>query len=281
MKLIAAVITYYPDTEDATRNVHQYLPYIDKLIIWINTPVADAEKYQLHLPPQEEKILYMGTDKNEGIGYALNRVVEYSIQNGYTHLLTMDQDSYFVDFKTYLSTIKKYAEEPDIAIFSPNINLKITSAKEIEYVPEAITSGSIYTLNLLADGIRFREDFFIDMVDNEFCYRINRKGFHTVAIIQSELQQKFGNRTRCMPGVYSTNYSAFRIYHLIRNFIITWKEYPDLIVNKQVFIPKIILGNAVKIVLFEKDKVRKLQAICLGIHDGLRNKMINRNFQNR
>ncbi len=280
MKLLAAVITYYPDVDDAVTNILQYIDDVDMLVIWENTPQDDIDNYKILLPDYEDKVIYKGTGKNEGIAYPLNRIVEYGILNNYTHFLTMDQDSYFVNFKNYKECVERYMNQDDIGIYSPNINNKLKSVNEIETVPDAITSGSIFRLSIFKQDLFFREDFFIDMVDNEFCYHAYRMNFRTVALPNFELKQRFGNMTKYSVGIYSLNYSAFRIYHIIRNFIVTWKKYPDLIQNKHVFVQKVIINRIIKILLFESDKKRKLLAVYWGIRDGFAKRMIERDFKN-
>ena len=44
MKLAAVVVLYHPG-EDLTGNINSYLPQVDKLLLWDNTP--EGEKKQL------------------------------------------------------------------------------------------------------------------------------------------------------------------------------------------------------------------------------------------
>lgn len=281
MRLIAAVITYYPDICDTIKNIEQYIGHVDALIIWENTPEKDRQKYSINLPQYGDKIIYMGTGKNEGIGYPLNRIVEYSKKEGYTHLLTMDQDSLFVDFEKYKKAVYENNENPNIGIFAPNVNSQLKSDKDIVKVIEAITSGTIYKLSIFCGDLYFREDFFIDMVDNEFCYNAYRRGIHTGILTNCHLQQKFGNTKKYPLGINNLNYSAFRVYHIIRNYIITWKEYPDLIPNKRHFITKMIFNRSLKIIMLESNKLQKFKAMYWGIKDGLAGRLSERSFINK
>ena len=95
MKLAAVVVTFYPDINETILFIEKYIEYVDHLIIWENTPVKDYANYKIEIPDHDNKITYMGTGSNEGIGYALNRAIEWSVENNFTHLLTMDQDSCF------------------------------------------------------------------------------------------------------------------------------------------------------------------------------------------
>lgn len=56
-----------------------------------------------------DKIEFMGTGKNEGIAFCPEPDVNRLQGNGYTHLLTMDQDSSFVDFSKVQDIIRNPA----------------------------------------------------------------------------------------------------------------------------------------------------------------------------
>lgn len=271
MKLLAIVITYYPETETARNNIVQYLPYVDKLIIWENTPIKDLDLYHLSFPTEyADKIIYKGTGKNEGIAYPLNEVIQYAKNNNYTHLLTMDQDSLWKNFSYYKSLIIKYKK--DYLIFSPNINKQIKSSKELEYVDFSITSGTVYNIQLFSEIGLFKINYFIDSIDNEICYRAKRnKGYETICFVDAILYQQFGNLITKF-GISSSNYSAFRSYYIVRNHLWFWKEYKKNIkFKRKIFIlEEFIIKRIIKIILIEKKKKEKLLAIFRGIRDGLK-----------
>ena len=95
IKILGVVITYYPNIEETKRNIEQFIEDIDLLIIWENTPLAERTQYKIELTGYEDKIIYKGTDLNMFIAYPLNQAVSYGRENGFTHILTMDQDSFF------------------------------------------------------------------------------------------------------------------------------------------------------------------------------------------
>lgn len=92
MKLLGVVILYYPDKEQIMLNIASYLDEVDALLIWDNTPPADRRVLDFGRQ-QENKIIRRDKERNVGLGFPLNEAVRYGTENGFTHLLTMDQDS--------------------------------------------------------------------------------------------------------------------------------------------------------------------------------------------
>ena len=95
MRLLAVVVLYHPG-KDLAGNINSYLPQVDRLLLWDNTPGGGKEQLPLSGVTHPERLEYRGCGRNVGIGTALNDAVAYAREHGYTHLLTLDQDSYFL-----------------------------------------------------------------------------------------------------------------------------------------------------------------------------------------
>lgn len=275
MKLAAVVVTFYPDINETILFIEKYIEYVDHLIIWENTPVKDYANYKIEIPDHDNKITYMGTGSNEGIGYALNRAIEWSVENNFTHLLTMDQDSCFdknefIAFQKFVNDTKKN----DIVIFSPVLPGILTeSNSEIIDVKFSITSGSILNLSVSEKIGLFREDFFIDAIDTEYSIRSLSMGYRTVLFTKCLLIQKFGDARKTKFGFMSADYSVFRTYHMVRNHIIVWKLFPkhfSFFEASKIY----IFQRIIKIILAEPNKWAKLKSILKGFNDGLANNIL-------
>lgn len=118
MRLLAVVVLYHPG-KDLAGNIDSYLSQVDKLLLWDNTPGDGQERLPLPDISHPERLEYRGCGRNVGIGAALNDAVAYAREYGYTHLLTLDQDSFFLqgDFRRYITAIQEYGENKRI-IFS-------------------------------------------------------------------------------------------------------------------------------------------------------------------
>lgn len=158
MRLLAVVVLYYPG-KDLAGNIESYLPETDKLLLWDNTPGGGRERLSLSDVSHPERLEYRGCGRNAGIGAALNDAVAYAREHGYTHLLTLDQDSYFLkgDFRRYLAAIRDYGEDRQV-IFSVNYFIKSWQAPlypvvdTVDEVSSAMTSGTVYPVAVRGVG---------------------------------------------------------------------------------------------------------------------------------
>lgn len=272
MKFCAVVVTYYPDTEETAQNILRYIDHIDHLIIWENTPPQERENYRIRLPRYADRISYMGTDRNVGIAHALNRAVEWADRNGCTHLMTMDQDSTWENFPLYKERIAACGES-DVAIFAPRICDRKLANSTINTENCVITSGAVSPLSVFREVGLFREDYVIDCIDDEFCYRCRRAGYVIRVWNEAKLSHTIGKRTRIKPWpLYTFNYSPFRLYHITRNRIWLWREYRHSTLLPSGYgatVCRTVIGNLLKVLLGESCKRAKIKAIIRGIRTGL------------
>ena len=94
MKIAACVILYHPKEKDL-QNLSTYLSKVDKLYIYDNTENVSTGTDLKNDP----KIVYFSDYENKGIAARLNQACEQAILDGYDLLLTMDQDSSFLEKK--------------------------------------------------------------------------------------------------------------------------------------------------------------------------------------
>lgn len=271
IKILAVVVTYYPNVEETQRNIQQFIEDVDSLIIWENTPVEDIEKYKFNIDNNSGKILYMGIGCNVYIASALNHAVNYGFENNFTHILTLDQDSYFETghFRKYVEIICKYKSL--ISIFGPNPNYSEPGISDIPVEKSTlITSGNIVKLDVFKNIGLYREDYKIDCVDYEFCFRAYRNGYKSYMVNSVLLKQEFGVLKKTRLGYYISNYSPVRLYFIARNNIKLYREYPDFIELSTVL--SRIMKPFVKIILSEPKKASKLLALFRGAIAGANSK---------
>ena len=97
--------------------------------------------------PKNKKIVYITEKENKGIAYSMNVCAKKAIKDGYTHLLTMDQDSKMnSDIINKMLEFLKTTKVDKIGLVSPYQD--IDSDEELpdtEYddVIEMMTSGNI------------------------------------------------------------------------------------------------------------------------------------------
>jgi len=273
-KLCAIVTSYYPNLEELEQNIRSYLSDVDKLIIWENTPKNESRINELVKKLNNEKIEVRTTGRNEYLAKPFNICIEWAKQNGYTHILTMDQDSCFAkyEFGAYKEKVAALSKDESIAIFAPTTNKTDQKEPDIIYINKGsvYTSGAIYRREMFDKIGGFREDFAIYCLDPEICIRARKNNYKVIKFPQIYMKHTEGYRTKKL-GLTINNYSAQSTYFYIRNNILFWKIYPtDFQLSvKFNFIKYHVIYRIAKIG-FEKNRTAKLKAIFLGILHGIK-----------
>lgn len=274
MKLLAVTVTYHPDINGLRSNILKYADGVDHLIIWDNSDnphLLDELNFDKN---GCEKIHAMGTGENVGIAYALNRAVEWGLEHSFTHLLTMDQDSNWVDFQSYKDGVREIDDSKDgnedIAVYAPSIRLSDRFVRQAELA--CFTSGAVFPLDIFRKVGMFREDYVIDNVDTEFCYRCRAAGFR-IKVLPDVLQHSLGRETVVFGRYRTFNYSPYRLYYIARNEIMLWKDYRKVPIEKKMHgfgdVNFRIFLFAKNIIYGENHKFAKLSAIVRGYLAGI------------
>ncbi|MBB3187832.1 glycosyltransferase [Microbacter margulisiae] len=275
LKIIGIVTAYYPQPDDLETNINSYLPWIDRLIIWDNTPHEQSIITQVVEQLNSDKVEVRTTGKNEYLAYPFNEITRWADQQGYTHLLTMDQDSCFAPghFENYLQAIQQI-ENDHIAAYGPGLNLPGYADENIQEVPYVITSGAIYPINSLLQVSLFNQGLVIDTVDIEYGLRTGTKGYKTFQLNHINLIHRLGDKEKHWTGLIINHYSAQRTYYYLRNTLWIFKHYPEAFTKREQksFIRYNIIHRTLKIEL-EKYPLKKFQAILAAVWHAHKNKL--------
>lgn len=263
-KISGAVVWYNPKEEDVF-NIKSYINYIDKLYVFDNSSKDNSNKLLL-VEEYKDKIEYICFYENKGIAESLNYCAKLSREKGYTWLLTMDQDSSFQEesFKNFY----KYLSEDKVGIVGPIYRYKDKKnfhLEETKYVDRLITSGNLINLEIHKELSGFREKLFIDEVDHEYCYRVNKK-YRLKQVKDVILNHSLGKV--CVKKIIGLNisyteHSPFRKYYIWRNRLYVMNNYPKI--RKEYFF--YLVKDLIKILVFEKQKIEKIKRIIKGIKE--------------
>lgn len=263
MKLLVVIVTYKPDLNLLYSNIAAYKNFVTEIIIWDNTPKGDR--------PHLEGIKIFSTGENMGLPYAYNFAYKYAKENGFTHIMTMDQDTIWIGFERYIEQIQKQNEDA-IYIAGDDRNLKIP-IQEKEF---GINSGSIIPISVLDATNGFCTDFFLDLVDEYFQYSAREHGFKVYLIGNCYIKHTLGSprKVTCLGllSFISQNYPPMRLYGIARNNILMFKRFHIPIQCKLKRIIYVFIKTPLKILLVEKDKYQKLKAWVMGGVDGIFNR---------
>ena len=276
-KIVAIVITYFPNINDTIDNIKQYIPYVDKLIIWENTPVKARKIHSIIIPDYAEKISYMSTDKNEGIAFPINKCIEWGKKNGYSHILTMDQDSYWENFVDFVKNISIFEGAGNQSVMTPNINHRYEDNLSLFEKESFITSGTLFPLSVITRIGNFNETLFVDGVDLDYSLRVIKNEIKIMVFPSSHLIQHFGDPTQSQYFKFTTsNYSAERTQNIVKNHLLIYRKYKIFLTlqQKKMIYRSYIFGRLFKVILSEKNKTSKIIAILKGTYKGLAEPLI-------
>jgi rhamnosyltransferase len=121
-------------------------------------------------------------------------------------------------------------------------------------------------LQVYLDAGQFRDELFIDFVDNEYCLRLRRRGFSVLRADQAVLYHSVGDTRRYGPFI-ATNHSPLRRYYKTRNrFLVNRlyrRDFPGHCLFDRVRLTKEIFS----ILIFEGGKLAKLCMMWRGYLD--------------
>jgi len=270
MRLCTIIVLFYPEKEDLQKSLLTFTNETDHVFCWKNSSI---NKECIDLIESHSNVEIIGDEKNVGIGKALNEGIKIARLKGFTHVLTMDQDSYFDKgmITRYKSKIHENIEK-SIAVYGINPlqdnKLLYENSGEILEVTDTITSGSVFAIENFTKYGYFEEELFIDAVDYEYCYRLKKEyDLRTVVFSDIIMNHSVGYVEKTSMGFSINNYSAFRTYYIIRNQLSIWKRFPSQFPfqYKITLLKDHILFRIIKIILAEKNKGKKLKSIFLGI----------------
>jgi rhamnosyltransferase len=275
MKLVGIIVVYNPNSYELVKNVEKLIPHLDGLIVFKNSGLSVETKLR---DICGERLFIIGDGLNVGVAKALNESIVFARNNFFTHILSLDQDSYFHEnhLSRFRSLVKVSFDESNVGICAPNFvnggKQHVDGFAAVVEVQDVITSGSIYPVKIFSEVGGFDNDLFIDCIDIEFCYRIRSNyGYKILLFPTIHLIHELGYTKKSILGFHTINYSAFRSFYLVRNHIMIWRKYPNLYRSqyKVALLTEYIFYRFVKVVLAEDNKLSKIIAIIRGLWVGL------------
>jgi rhamnosyltransferase len=267
MKIAGIVVLYNPD-ENIIDNIKSYLDNIEVLYVVDNS--TEKRIGIINTIKSLNKIIYIDNNGNKGIANALNVGANLAIRAGYEWLLTMDQDSTFISGDSVDRMYRAALIYNRVAIISPlhtnAVDNSLEDRSEFSIVCTTMTSGNLLNLKAFQEIGGFRDDYFIDYVDHEFCLRARLFGFIIVRCNLVILKHNLGDIKKHRLGL-TTNHLPIRRYYITRNRLYTMHMYRHF--DPSFFWGEMyaIFAEAIKIILYERQKFEKLLMIYRGYRD--------------
>ena len=275
-KITGTVILYNPE-DDLYENIQSYISDIDVLYMVDNSTVHN-KKLIKKLQNSFTNIVYINNNANLGIATALNIGCDKAIEDGAKWILTMDQDSKFINFEHYIKCLESLYNTSDIAILSANTTWddkkEVPSNLSCEYKEtfSAITSANLLNLELFEKVGRFEDKLFIDLVDYDYCIKAQSKNLKVLyfkdVLVKHALGSVFLRKNLITRKIRTkVEHNPQRVYYFARNFLYVAKKYGKQFPKEMGMLKTLnmlYIHEVTKIILYEDKKLKKLYAKLLG-----------------
>lgn len=282
-RVCGVVVAYFPDAGFVDR-LAVLRTQVDELVVVDNTNGQEAAWCDSLPATVTAQIHLIGNAENLGIAAALNQGLHHALATGCYWLLTLDQDTH-----SYPDMVSTLCETWLNCPFDPVViggNYFDTKRKRHDAALDAptpcqerktvITSGCLVNAQFAQAIGGFRDDYFIDQVDHEFCLRARAHGGRVVISTRPVMDHSVGGHTGPklpLIGWMLPEHSPLRKYYITRNTIATlatyWWREPEWCLRRLV---RLLIGIG-SIMLLEKDTLSKLRAFVAGLVDGVRGRM--------
>ncbi|MFV0447972.1 MAG: glycosyltransferase [Vibrio sp.] len=221
------LVIWFNPKEQEVENLSQHLKYFDDFVIVDNSDIDN--KILLDRIGTDCRIKYIPLLNNEGIAYALNIGCQSAIDMKYDWILTLDQDSYFDvgQLDKYFCCIQSKLDDSSIAVFSSSRKEDVKEG----YQSLVITSGNILSLKAYKDVSGFDNALFIDEVDFDMCFKLQKYGYKIFqfkdVILNHNLGENYNERMLFNKKVRVMNHSPLRKYYIFRNRLVIRSRYPQ------------------------------------------------------
>jgi rhamnosyltransferase len=279
----AVIVTYFPDTdffdrvERAAREVAQ--------VVVVDNGSSDFCVKQLRETACTTNAHLILNSSNLGIARGLNIGAQWALEQGYAWLLTLDQDTKILPGMIHVheGAFRRDPFPERLAVIGSSYTNKFGTklgTKEIVGFDElagrsttsVLTSGSLVSLTVFQTIGGFREDFFIDCVDHEYCLRARARGFHIKMTHKPVMEHEIGHigeHRLLWRKVATSNHPPSRQYFKARNSLILAREYIRTDAGWIFWYLLLWVKSVVLVCLFEKQRLPKMKSIIRGCLDGL------------
>lgn len=275
-KLVAVVTTFDPDFMLIERLTLLCDQNIYSIILIDDSGVGSVDQYVSEL--KNLGVIVIKNSSNLGIAASLNVGFEKAIELKADFVLTLDDDSglstAYVDI--LMSFIIDNSNKKIVAcgMIENESCLKIEKNSINTPKRNLITSGCIYPVSVVSDIGFFNEDFFIDLVDFEFCTRLRRAGYSLFEIPEAKMTHTIGSSVVInFLGIdlIIYNHNPFRLYYQVRNVYLYIYKY---LLADPIYCAYLLLNvfkTFIKIIFFESNKLTRLKFYFKGTFHGLIN----------
>lgn len=247
-KIGAGIVLYNPEIGLLRRNIEALHSQVDKILLYDNGS-ENVESIKKLLGVYTNLILIQG-EKNRGIAFALNQILDWAKNEKYSWVLTMDQDS--ICSKNLIKEYTPVLSMVDVALICPFVlnngkytfeeyrKLNLPDTTEISDPVKCITSGCLVNIDMAKELGGFNDQLFIDCVDIDLNCKVLEANKRIIRVNNAYLIQQMGKGKKIpllekIQSITGSNllrrakvvavYSDKRLYYYVRNTRYIRKKY--------------------------------------------------------
>ncbi len=282
------MVTYNPSL-----NVLQLVKSLQKQNVFVIIVDNNSDSFDFTSLSNSDFCRVLILNSNEGIASAQNKGVNLAVKSGANNIIFFDQDStipedyvenLISDYEFLLSNNKKVAAigprfiDERYDFFYPALKLNkygliskfdVSTISEPKEVSVLISSGTLIPVDVLNIVGLMREEFFIDFVDTEWCFRALNKGFKNYVSSKSVMRHSIGDDVIKFWGFNIPVHSAFRRYFRVRNlFFMLQMPYIPKILTLKLMISNFF--HQILLIILKKNKIDYFNYYLKAIKDGIK-----------
>ena len=274
------VVVLFDPNEENINNLAQFTT------LGVKVCAVDNSAYGNVIP---ENYHYIHNNNQGGIAGAFNKGITYLLQNGCDFIFTFDQDSvlphnFFDSMRDFISKNIAKMVVPDFIDTNSRTHASFINLDKWSYkvtrtdknTAFAISSGMGFDTSVWALIGPFTEDYIIDHVDTEICLKALRNNISIFVNYDICLEHQIGNRSvhKFLGVTFKPNHHNYkRKYYIVRNgthlslkYLIDYPSYFFMNFLR-------IVHELLCVVLYEKDKLRKLRYMLKGLFHAICGKL--------
>lgn len=290
MKIFAVVVTYNPSILKLKEFISSLHNVNDLSVVIVDNGSKNDDEI---LALQDSKTFVLLQNENKGIAFAQNIGIIFSESKAAEYIVFFDQDStidnnfidnLISDYYKILNDNEKVAAigprflDEKSGFYFPALKLNniglidkidIENIKEPIEVSVLISSGTLVSLKVLNDIGLMKEEFFIDFVDTEWCFRAIAKGYKLFISQRAVMKHSIGDDTIQLLNFKIPVHSGFRRYFRIRNLFFMWKmPYIPKILTFKLMVSNFF--HQILLMLLKNNKKDYVKYYIKAVKDGLR-----------
>lgn len=273
-KDVAGAVILYNSPAEVIDNIQTYVAQVSRLYIVDNSVEPNVKLIsKLQALPNA---VYHSLGENKGIAIALNWAARQAIANGFSVLLTMDDDTRtpLTMVNDMLSFWNQYTQPIGILSGVHHTKRDLVQFRTLYYT---LTSGNLLNLEAYKAIGGFQDELFIDHVDHEYGLRLNTNGYQVVELPSIRLEHKLGYSQQLKVGPYVIKrygtHSPIRQYYFARNGIYLARLYLKDQPQFAWMVIKELLKRWLKAVLLDADRKGRTNMLIAGLQDGWKGKL--------